>query len=102
MPLLPLSLFLSLGVATLLAWLPKEGWLQRPLEALGSITLEIYLIHERLLGFLGRAVFPNHQGSVELNGLAVLLAVALAWGLKKLCDGIRGKAKKGRSSYDGK
>ena len=34
--------------------------------------------------------------------LAVLLAVALAWGLKKLCDGIRGKAKKGRSSYDGK
>ncbi len=102
LPLLPLSLFLSLGVATLLAWIPKDGWIQRLLGALGGITLEIYLIHERLLGFLGRAVFPNHQGSVELNGLAVLLAVALAWGLKKLCDGIRGKAKKGRSSYDGK
>ena len=102
LPLLPLSLSLSLGAAVVRSWLPKENWVQRLLGFLGGITLEIYLIHERLLGFLGRAVFPNHQGSVELNGLAVLLAVALAWGLKKLCDGIRGKAKKGRSSYDGK
>lgn len=88
LPLLPLSLFLSLGAGVLLSWLPKGNWLQRLLGFLGGMTLELYLVHERLLDFLGRVVFPNHLGTVELNGLAVLLAVALAWGLRKLCGGI--------------
>lgn len=87
LPQLPLSLFLSLGAAVLLSWLPAGGWLRRLLGFLGGMTLEIYLVHERLLDFLARAVFPT-LWPLALNLLAAALTVAMAWGLKKLCDGM--------------
>lgn len=101
LPQIPLSFFLALGAGVLLSWLPKGNWLRRLLGALGGMTLEIYLIHERLLAFLGGVMFPT-LGPLVLNLLAGLLAVALAWGLKKLCGGMGKRLSKGGSSYERK
>lgn len=81
----PLSMCLVWLGSILLSFLPKEHPIQRFLLFFGGMTLELYLVHEKLLAAL-RTVFPNHN--LGANGLAVLLAIALAWCLKKLCDGI--------------
>lgn len=85
---IPLSISLVCLGSIVLSLLRKENIIQRVLLFFGGMTLELYLVHEKLLAFLTQWVFPNWAGTWQLNGLAVLLAVALAWCLKKLCDGI--------------
>ena len=52
------------------------------------MTLELYLVHEKILAVLSKALFPNHAGSWAINLLAFALAVAAAWCLRKLCTAI--------------
>lgn len=82
---IPLSVSLTLFGSIALSFLDKETIIQRILLFFGDITLELYLVHEKLLSFLSEQVFPNWVGTWQINGLAVLLAIALAWGLRKLC-----------------
>ena len=79
----PLSLCLVFLGSIVLSFLRKDGVIQRFLLFFGGMTLELYLVHEKLLAAL-RPVFPNHN--VAVNGLAVLLAIGLAWCLKRLCE----------------
>lgn len=83
---IPLSISLTLLGSIVLSFLNKESLIQRFLLFFGGMTLELYLVHEKLLAALGQ-VFPNHN--LLVNGLAVLLAVALAWLLKRLCEKIK-------------
>ena len=86
---IPLSLSLILLGSVVLSFIPKETILQRGLLFLGGMTLELYLVHEKLLALLS-GLLPqwNLWG---LNGLAVAFSIAVAWCLRKLCDQISRK-----------
>ena len=83
---LPLSISLTCFGSIVLSFLRKDGVIQRFLLFIGGMTLELYLVHEKLLAAL-RTVILNHN--LAANALAVLLAVALAWLLKRLCEKIK-------------
>lgn len=85
---IPLSVSLTLLGSIVLSLIPERNPIQRVLLFFGGMTLELYLVHEKLLAVLGQQVFPNHAGTWELNGLAVLLAILAAWCLRKLCGKI--------------
>ena len=78
---LPMSIALILFGSIVLSLLPADNPLERVLLYLGGMTLEIYLVHEKWLAFLSASVFPNHAGTWEINGLAVLLSILTARGL---------------------
>ena len=71
-----------------LSRLPAGSPLERCLLWLGDMTLELYLVHEKILAVLSKVLFPNHAGSWAINLLAFALAVAAAWCLRKLCTAI--------------
>lgn len=75
---LPMSIALILFGSIVLSLLPAGNPLERVLLYLGGMTLEIYLVHEKWLAFLSASVFPNHAGTWEINGLAVLLSILTA------------------------
>lgn len=87
---IPLSISLTLLGSMVLSWIPERHLIQRVLLFFGGMTLELYLVHEKLLAGCTQC-FPNHAGSWEVNGLAVLLAIALAWCLRKVCSKISEK-----------
>ena len=85
---IPLSISLTVFGSVVLSFVRKESIFQRFLLFFGGMTLELYLLHEKLLSFLTQWVFPNHAGTWEINGLAFLLTVAGAWCLHRLCSAI--------------
>lgn len=59
------------------------------LSFLGGITLELYLIHERLLTYLQNYIlarFGSQVGVICINLLCVCLSIVLAWCLHRLCS----------------
>lgn len=83
---IPLSICLTFLGSMALSLLEKECLLQRVLLFFGGMTLELYLVHEKVLAAL-KTVFPNHN--LAVNGLAVALAIVLAWVLCRLCEKIK-------------
>lgn len=75
----------------------KNGFLYRGFSFLGGITLEIYLLHERVLAITDLFVYKFSVSHVVmsfiLNVLAVLVSVAGAWGLQKVIKVASGKVK---------
>ncbi len=80
---IPLSISLTLFGSILLSNISKNNPIQRILHFFGGMTLELYLVHEKLLSAL-TYLFPNH--TIAANALAFLLAVALAKLLRNLCE----------------
>lgn len=86
-------LFCPLTVCLLALFVPlldrhRGSRIYRALSFLGSITLELYLIHERLLAYLQNYIlarFGSQLGVLCVNLLCVCLSVILAWCLHRLC-----------------
>lgn len=60
----------------------------RGLSFLGSITLELYLIHERLQDYLLTYILVRHESRLALwttTFFSIVLAIGIAWGVSKLC-----------------
>lgn len=76
----------------------RNSRMYQSLSFLGSITLELYLIHERLLAYLQNYILARFGSQLDVlcvNLLCAGLSVALAWCLHQLC--IRG-ARRSHSS----
>ncbi len=84
----PMSLGLTWLLSWLLACLNQQNFLKKFLAFYGGITLELYLVHEKLL--TGIDAFWASGNKVFLNLAALLLATLLAWALKKLRDYLDG------------
>ena len=85
---LPLSMALVLLGALGLSRLPAGSPPERCLLWLGDMTLELYLVHEKILAVLQKVLLPGLAGTWTVNLLAFALAVAAAWCLRKLCTAI--------------
>lgn len=82
----PLSICLIWLGSIALSFLHKETLLQKILHFFGGMTLELYLVHEKVLAAL-KTVFPNHN--LAVNAFAVALSIVLAWMLRRLCEKIK-------------
>ncbi len=78
-----------------LFFIRKSGIIDRWLSLLGTITLEIYLVHEKLLIILNRLIvhFSTSEtiGLLIINVISVVLAIVLAKSLQMLSNMILGK-----------
>lgn len=81
---IPLSLALALLIGTLLSQLPAKNPLNSLLLFFGSMTLELYLLHEKLLAFFSEHLFPNWVGTWQLNGLVLALCIVGAWCVRQI------------------
>lgn len=82
----PICVSFSLGMGELFGVLDQKGagGVKRLAEKLGAITLELYLIHEKVL-FACELLITNRENKaifscIWVNGLAILLSLALASG----------------------
>lgn len=85
---LPLVVALALMAGVLLSQLPEKNPLSALLGFLGGMTLELYLLHEKLLAGFSAYIFPNWVGTWQLNGLVFSLCVLLAWCLRQITQKI--------------
>ncbi|MCD7786206.1 MAG: acyltransferase family protein [Oscillospiraceae bacterium] len=88
---LPLSAALCLGGGILLSFVPTSCVAKRLLLT-GGVTLELYLMHEKLISVL-TWLFPNHAATWHLNLAALLLAAVSALLLHRFCTATVGGGK---------
>lgn len=81
---IPLSFAVALFLGTLLSMLPAKNSLSSLLLFFGSMTLELYLLHEKLLAICSNYLFPNWVGTWQLNGFVFVLCVLGAWCIRKI------------------
>ncbi|MNC51503.1 Acyltransferase family protein [compost metagenome] len=91
---LPLCLFTAGG----LHWVAERKWTRYPFLAFcGTHSLEIYLIHERMLKILAdlRRSLDLPVNDLVLNAAGILLTLGLASLLKKAVNGFSARLKSG-------
>jgi peptidoglycan/LPS O-acetylase OafA/YrhL len=71
---IPLTVSLLFLLSALFRKTPQ--WMNRSCTFLGTISLELYLIHHH---FVMTYITPNHLGYWPTVGLTLLIAVPLAW-----------------------
>lgn len=97
-PFILITLPLCLLAAGILHWMAERKWTRYPfLSFCGTHSLEIYLIHERILKILTdlRRSLDLQVNDLVLNMIGVLLTLGLAFLLKKAVTGLSARVKSG-------
>ncbi len=96
-----LGLLLTILLAALTGALkdrPVARQLERFFVFLGGFTLELYLLHEKILHVLQQVGFPAGAKNLLLSAAAIVLAIPSAWLYGKICGWLRKRLPQPRRS----